>query len=163
MRTKLTTGIMAILAVTIIAGAGTAAASAAASGTAVEHLRIVNTMATSARLSVIATGAVTAGGYVIPAAVTDTVVFPGGTFKLRHVTHHVKAGGNPSTCLLTETLRGTFTVGHGTGKYARIQGSGKFVTSVFAVTAKNRAGHCTHIRAPATYQEITTATGTLSR
>jgi hypothetical protein len=163
MRTKPTAAIIGILAVTIIGAAGLAAASAAPGGTQTEHLRIMNTKATSARLSVIATGAFTSGGYVIPAAVTDTVVFPGGTFKLRHITHHATGGGNPSTCLLTETLRGTFTIGHGTGKYTGIQGSGKFVTSIAAVTAKNHAGHCTHIGAPATYQEITTATGTVSR
>lgn len=162
MRTKLTTSIMVILAVTII-GAGTGAASAAAGSTQMEHLRIMNTQATSARLSVIATGAFTSGGYVIPAAVTDTVVFPTGTFQFRHVTQHVTASGNPSTCLLTETLRGTFTLGHGTGKYAGIRGSGKFVTSIVAVTAKNHAGHCAHVSAPATYQEIITASGPVSR
>lgn len=171
MRTKLTTSLMAILAVTIIGGAGTGAASAAtgggagssAGGTQAEHLRFMSTKATSARISVIATGAFTAGGYVIPAAVTDTLVFSGGTFKFRHVTHHVKAGGNPRTCLLAETLRGTFTIGHGTGEYAGIRGSGAFVTSLVAVTVKDRAGQCTHVRAPATFQGITTASGTVSR
>src|SRR6516165_9093462 len=107
MRTKLAAGIMAILSAAIIGGAGVAAASASPGGTRAEHLRIMNTKATAARLSVIATGAFTAGGYVIPAAVTDTVVFPGGTFQLRHMTHHATGGGNPSTCLLTETLRST--------------------------------------------------------
>jgi hypothetical protein len=163
MRTKVTTSIMAMLAVTIIGAAGTGAASAAPGGIQTEHLRFMNTMATSARISVIATGGFTAGGYVIPAAVTDTAVFPGGTFKLRHVTQHVKAGGNPRTCLLTETLRGTFTIGHGTGKYAGIRGSGTFVTSIAAVTTKDHTGQCTHVRAPATYQEVTTASGTVSR
>jgi hypothetical protein len=163
MRTKLAAGITAISAVTIIGGAGIATASASPGGARTEQLRIMNTKATSARLSVIATGAFTSGGYVIPAAATDIVVFPSGTFQLRHVTHHVTAGGNPRTCLLTETLRGTFTIGHGTGKYVGIRGSGKFVTSIVAVTTKNHAGRCTHVNAPATYQEITTASGTVSR
>jgi hypothetical protein len=163
MRTKFAAGIMAILSVTIIGAAGIAAASTGPGGTRAEHLRIMNTKATSARLSVIATGAFTAGGYVIPGAVTDIVVFPGGTFQLRHVTHHATAGGNPSTCLLTETLRGTFTIGRGTGKYAGIRGSGRFATSIVAVTAKTHAGRCTHVQAPATYQEITTAAGTVTR
>jgi hypothetical protein len=163
MRTKLATGITAISAVTIIAGAGMAAASASPGGTRTEHLRIMSTKATSDRLSVIATGAFTAGGYDIPAATTDTLVFPGGTLKFRHVTHHFTATANPTTCLLTETQQGTFTMGHGTGKYAGIQGSGKFVTSIAAVTAKNDAGQCTHVEAPATFQGITTADGTLSR
>jgi len=163
MRTRLAAGIMAILSVPITGGAGVAAASASPGGIRAEHLRIMNTKAAAARLSVIATGAFTAGGYVIPAAVTDTVVFPGGTFKLRHVTRSGTASFNSSTCLLTETLRGSFTIGRGTGKYAGIRGSGKFVTSIVAVTAKDHAGRCTHVQAPATYQEITTASGTVSR
>jgi hypothetical protein len=163
MRTKLAAGIAAITAVTIIGGAGAATASASPAGTRAEHLRIMSTAATSSRLSVIATGAFTAGGSVIPAAVTDRVVFPGGTFTFRHVSHSGTASFNSGTCLLTETERGTFAIGHGTGKYAGIRGSGKFVTSIVAVTAKNHAGRCTHIQAPATYQEITTATGTVSR
>lgn len=163
MRTRLVAGIVAISAATIISGAGVAVAGASPGGTRAELLRIMNTQATSARLSVIATGAFTTGGYVVPAAVTDTVVFPSGTFKFRHVSHSGTATFNSRTCLLTETLRGTFTMGGGTGRYARIRGSGKFVTSIVAVTAKNHAGRCTHLQAPATYQEITTANGTVSR
>ena len=163
MRTKLAAGITAITAVTIIGAAGVATAGASQGATRTEHFRIMNTEATSSRLSVIVTGAFTAGGHVIPAAVTDIVVFRGGTFKFRHVSHSGTASFNSTTCLLTETERGTFTIDHGTGKYAGIRGSGNFVTSIVAITAKNRAGRCTHVQAPATYQEITTATGTVSR
>jgi len=113
MRTKLAAGITVITAITIIGGAGVATAGASQGATRTEHFRIMNTEATSSRLSVIVTGA--------------------------------------------------FTVDHGTGKYAGIRGSGNFVTSIVAITAKNRAGRCTHVQAPATYQEITTATGTVSR
>jgi len=163
MRTKLAASITAITAVTIIGAAGVATAGAIPAAARAEHLRIMNTEATSSRLSVIATGAFTAGGHVIPAAVTDMVVFPGGTFTFRHVSRSGTASFNSSTCLLTETARGTFTIGRGTGKYAGIHGSGRFVTSIVAVTAKNHAGRCTHVQAPATYQEIITATGTVSR
>ncbi|HEV2451687.1 MAG TPA: hypothetical protein VGS62_07155 [Streptosporangiaceae bacterium] len=163
MRTRLVAGIMAISAVALIGGASVAAAGASPGGTRAELLRIMNTTATSVRLSVIATGAVTAGGYVIPAAVTDVVVFPRGTFTFRHVRRSGTAAFNSHTCLLTETLRGTFTLGEGSGRYAGIRGSGTFVTSIVAVTARNRAGRCTHLQAPATYQEITTASGTVRR
>ena len=163
MRTELAAGITVITAITIIGGAGVATAGASQGATRTEHFRIMNTEATSSRLSVIATGAFTAGGSVIPAAVTDMVIFPGGTFTFRHVGHGGTASFNSSTCLLTETARGTFTIGHGTGTYAGIHGSGRFVTSIVAVTAKNHARRCTHVQAPATYQEIITATGTVSR
>jgi hypothetical protein len=163
MLTKLAAGITAITAVTIIGAAGVTTAGASPASTRTEHLRIMNTVATSSRLSVIATGAFTSGGYVIPAAVTDMVVFPGGTFKFRHVSHGGTASFNSRTGLLTETERGTFTIGHGTGTYTGIRGSGTFVTSIVAVTAKNHAGRCVRVQAPATYQEITTATATVSR
>ncbi len=128
MRTKLAAGIMAISAVTIIGGSGSAAANASASSQRPGHLRIMSTKATSRR----------------------------------HVSKSVTASFNSSTCLLSETERGTFTIGRGTGKFAGIHGSGKFVTSIVAVTAKNRAGRCTHVQAPATFQGMTTATGTVS-
>lgn len=162
MRRKLTASIMVILAIMTMGGAGTATASARPADGRTEHLRIMSTRARAARKSVIVTGAFTSGGYDIPAAVTDTVVFPDGTFKFTHVRHSGTETFNPSTCLLTESERGTFTISRGTGKYAGIRGSGEFVTSIVAVTAKNAAGRCTHLQAPGTFQEITTAGGTVS-
>ena len=150
---------MAISAVTIIGGSGSAAAHASPGSPRPGHFRIMSTKATARRLSIIATGAFTSGGHVVPAVVTDTVVFPGGRFKFRHVSRRVVASFNAGICLANETQRGTFTIGDGTGKYSGIHGSGKFVTSIVAVTAKNRAGRCTHAQAPATF----TATGTVSR
>lgn len=163
MRTKLTAAIIAISVAAIGGVAGGTAASASSGGGRMERLRLVSTTAASDRLSAIATGAFTSGGYDIPGAVTDTVVFPGGTFAFRHVRHGFKASFNPSTCLLTETVRGTFTLAHGTGRYSGLRGSGTFVTSIVAVTAKNQAGRCTHVQAPATFQGITTAAGTVGR
>jgi hypothetical protein len=162
-RTKLAAGIMAISAVLISGGAGIAVAASAPGSGRPEHLRIMSTKATSGRLSVIATGVFTAGGYDIPARVTDTVVVPGGTLKFRHFTRSETASFDPRTCLGTETQEGRFTIGHGTGRYARIHGTGKFVTSIIFVTSRDRAGQCTHAQAPATFQQITTASGTVTR
>ena len=155
-------GIMALSVVTMIGGSGGAAA-ASSGRSQTERLRIISTKAISRRLSVIATGAFTSGGRDIPGAKTDTMVFPGGRFNFRHLDKSFTASFNPSTCLNKETERGTFAIGHGTGSYAGIHGSGTFVTTILAVTAMNRAGQCTHVQAPATFQQITTATGTVSR
>jgi hypothetical protein len=123
----------------------------------------MSTKATAEKLSVIATGVVTAGGIDVPGKVTDVIRFPGGAFTFRHHSHSFTATFDPRTCLLTETQKGAFTIGHGTGHYAGFHGSGKFVTSIVAVTAKNHAGQCIHAQAPGTFQAITTATGTVSR
>jgi|SRR5215472_6332785 len=163
MRKEVSVGIMALSVVTMIGGSGTAAAHASSGRSQTEQLRIVSTKAISRRLSVIATGAFTSGGRDIPAAKTDTMVFPGGRFKFSHLEKSFTASFNPSTCLNRETERGTFSIGRGTGRYAGIHGSGKFVTSIVAVTAMNRAGQCRHVQAPATFQQITTAIGTVSR
>src|SRR5215469_3591315 len=163
MRKEIAVGIMALSVVTMIAGSGIANANTSSGRSQTEHLRIMSTKAVSRRLSVIATGAFTSGGRDIPAAKTDTIVFPRGRFKFRHLEKSFKANFDPSTCLNRETERGTFTISHGTGKYAGIHGSGKFVTSIVAVTAMNRAGECMHVQAPATFQQITTAIGTVRR
>jgi hypothetical protein len=163
MRMKFAGAIMATCAVTFIGGAGVVTANASPGVHRSEHLRIMSTKATSRKLSAIATGAFTAGGYDKPGnARTDTVVFPGGTFTFTHVNKTFTGGFNASTCLITETQKGTFTIGHGTGTYADIHGSGRFVTSIVAVATKNHAGQCTHVQAPPVFQAITTATGTVS-
>lgn len=154
--------VLAFSAVAIIAASSIASASASPSANAREHLQIMSTKATARELSVIATGAFTAGGYDKPGAKVDTIVLPGGRFTFTHVSKSFTAGFDPSTCLLTETQKGTFTIGGGTGKYAGVHGSGAFVTRITGVTAKNKAGQCTHAQAPRTFQGVTTATGTVS-
>jgi len=112
---------------------------------------------------VIATGAFTVGGTARAGRVTDVLSFPGGTLRYRHVTRTFSASFDPQTCLLTESLTGRFTLGRGTGRYVGVHGSGKFALNIVAVAEKNRAGQCTHVQAPATFQQLTTANGTISR
>ena len=101
------------------------------------------------------TGALTAGGTAILRGPVATVTLPGGTFK-------VSAKGkstqnfNKATCLFTVTAHGPYRLGHGTGKYAGISGSGK------ATSACGRcppvAGACT-MNGPLALQQILSATG----
>ena len=127
-----------------------------------ELLRFMSTKAVSRKISVIASGAFTVGGTDRPGRVTDVLRFPGGTLRYRHVTRTFSASFDPQTCLLTENLTGTFTLGHGTGRYASVRGSGKFALSIVGVTRKNRAGQCTHVQASATFQQVSTANGTVT-
>jgi len=169
MRSKLAVNVVAILAVTTIGAGGLAASASAAQSrpagavrAKAEHLRFMSTTATSLRISVIATGAFTVGGTDLPGRVTDVLRFPGGTLRYRHVSHTFSASFDTQTCLLTENETGSFTIGNGTGRYARVHGSGKYALSIVAVTAKNRAGQCIHVDAPATFQQLTTANGTVT-
>jgi hypothetical protein len=122
-------------------------APAGAAGT--EQFRIMSTVATSPKLSVIATGEFTAGGTDIPGKNADTAVFPGGTLRITHHGTAFTANLNTRTCLFTETQRGTYRLGHGTGRFARISGSGRFAVHILGVFARDSQGRCTHLAAPA--------------
>ena len=164
---KLAVSMVAMLAVTMIGIGGPAAIASAGSASppparTAEHLRFMSTKATSRKISVIATGAFTVGGTTRAGRDTDVLRFPGGTLRYRHVTRTFSASFDSQTCLLTETLTGRFTLGHGTGRYVGVRGSGKWALAIVAVTKKNRAGQCTHVQAPATFQQLTTANGTVT-
>lgn len=164
MHRKLAASQVAILAVTMIGVGGLAASASSVPGQAKgERLRFMSTTATSLRISVIATGAFTAGGTDRPGRVTDVLRFPGGTLIYRHVDRTFAASFDPQTCLITENETGRFTLGHGTGRYAVVHGSGTYALSLVAVAQKNRAGQCTHVEAPATFQQLTTANGAITR
>jgi hypothetical protein len=134
------------------AGASTATAR-------IEHFRIMSTSATSHEQSVIATGEFTAGGIAKPGRFIDGLAFPGGTFKIKYHFTTFKASFNPRTCLLTESQRGTYRLGHGTGGYAGIRGSGKVSVDIVGVFARNSKRMCTHLSAPRTFQSVLVAYG----
>jgi hypothetical protein len=116
----------------------------AASGA--EHFRIISVAASSRRQSVLATGAFTAGGYQVPGQVialraTDKMVFPNGTFLItRRITKQVLPLPT-SSCQIAETIRGTLSIGSGTGSYRGISGSGAFLLQISGVIRKSH-GQC---------------------
>jgi len=61
-------------------------------------------------------------------------VLPGGTFKISHSPGKGPQTFNPKTCPLTVNQHGTYTVGHGTGKYKGISGHGKYQVTIGPVT-----------------------------
>src|SRR5215470_15694426 len=113
MRLSFVTGIVVVSAITAITATNIANATASPGAKPNEHLRIMSTKAASRRLSVIATGAFTAGGYDKPGRKIDTIVLPGGTFTFKRVSTSFTGSANPKTCLITETQKGTFTLGSG--------------------------------------------------
>lgn len=180
MRTPLAAAISLVSAAALVGGATLTAASASAgraghAGQASapasmhrvrhENFRIITTSVDSRRLSVLATGAFTAGGYLVPGKLvslraTDKMVFPGGTFLLsRHVTRQwlpLPTAG----CLIRETIRGSYFLSHGTGVYRHVSGSGSFATRIRGVI-RRRHGKCGGTMT--VFQEITYSGGSFSR
>ena len=163
MRRTLVLGLTTVLAAAAISGFGLAGASASPSTARTEHFRIMSTVATSRKLSVIATGEFTAGGTDIPGKNADTAVFSGGTLRITHHGTAFTANLNTRTCLFTETQRGTYRLGHGTGRFAGIGGSGRFAVHILGVFARDSQGRCTHLAAPATFQSVATFAGSISK
>ena len=163
-RKKLLTGAAAVAAGAAIAATGITAATAAprpaVSGT--EHVQIMSTSATSKTSSVIAYGMFTAGGTDTRTTnSTDTATFPNGTFKITHSKGTGTQHFNPTTCLLTISEKGTYSLGSGTGAYAGISGSGTYQLSILAVGAKS-GGVCSKTLPPTTFQQVIRASGPVS-
>jgi hypothetical protein len=161
MRRTFAAAIGAVSVAALISGTGLAAASATPAASHTEHFQIMTTTATSNRLSIIATGSFTAGGVDHEASSVATETFPGGTFRIRHSRGTGKQTFNPGTCLLTLNLHGTYTLGHGTGKYAGISGHGTYKLSILAIARKVH-GQCSQSLPPATFQQIISASGPVS-
>ncbi len=132
---------------TLIGGAGLATASAspagpAASGT--EHFYLMTTLPNTSKYVVIAKGLFTVGGTDISGSTSDLVAVTGGTFKINHggKLHIVKEQFSTKTCLGVFEATAAFTVGHGTGAYKGISGSGKAVVNDLFIARRNAKGAC---------------------
>src|SRR5215470_3198471 len=120
--------------------AGAAPAGRDVSG--LEHFQLVTTSATATTQGVIATGVFTAGGVDHQGSKTDTFVFPGGSFKVAHSQGTGTQNFDPTTCLNTVRVHGTYTLFGGTGKYAGISGHGTYHLSILGIGARS-GGQCT--------------------
>ena len=124
-----------------------------------DSIQLMTTSATSNNLGAIEWGSVFTGAGVDHSGNTvDTLVFPGGTYKVRHGTGTGTQTLNPKTCLLRVNLHGTDTTFGGTGKFRGISGTGTWQASVLAIYARS-AGKCSTTRVPLAFQEIITGSG----
>lgn len=144
---------------TALGGAGLAATAASRPGAShrYEHIVLMGTSVTSSVDSVIATGAFTAGGSINLGANTGKVTLGGGTLTLVPKFGPSKQKFSKATCLLTITGRGSYTLGHGTGAYAGVTGSGRFTIVNHQVNARV-GGKCSTRKAVA-FQGVITMTG----
>lgn len=153
----------AVVAAGAIAVSGVAAASAAshasrASVSGTEQFQLMSTSATSPTSSIIARGAFTAGGVDHSGNKVDTVVFPGGSFKIAHSRGTGSQSFDPKTCLMTINQHGTYKLSGGTGTYAGISGSGKYQLSILGVGARS-GGKCSKTKPPVAFQQLIRAAG----
>jgi hypothetical protein len=140
--------------------ANAASASPATSGT--EHFYLMTTSGTATTIPLIANGVFTASGVDHEGNTVDTAAFTNGTFK---ITHSGGVGGapkvNPHTCFFTFTGKGKFTVGHGTGAYKGISGSGRVVISIVGILGRTHSGACSENGKPVAWQQSYKATASI--
>lgn len=166
-RNKLLAAAGAVVAAGAIAVSGLSAASAATTAPAtrtnisgIEFFQLMTTSPTSNKETVIALGSVfTGGGTGHQGNKSDRVVFPGGTFKIRHFNGHGTMHVNPATCLVRINRHGTYRLQDGTGAYAGISGHGEYRLQIRAVAARNSNGKCSRSKPPVAFEQIIKAHG----
>jgi hypothetical protein len=149
----------AILSSGVGLAAANASTTAAPAKSGTEHLSLMSTERSGARLVVIASGLFTAGGVDVSGNTTDKVVLPGGTFKVVHKgqAHVITQKFSPATCLGSFVARAPLTISGGTGKYKGISGSGHALLH-FYFLAKRTRGHCSPNGNPVVQEATITAT-----
>jgi hypothetical protein len=155
--------LIAAATVTVASIAVASAGPARSSRHGPEHLVFMDASTKSSLFSVIATGLFTDGGTINIESPAE-VRLGSGTFRL-----HTKVGPgkyklNRATCMITITGRGTYTLSHGTGRYAGITGSGQLVTSGRQVFPRKADGTCSVTSVsptphPLAFQAIVTLNG----
>jgi hypothetical protein len=155
--------VLAVVLAAAASGITTACASASPSPSSPRHGTerfTVMWAALTNNASVIATGLFNDGGTVssIYSYASNDYKLGAGSFRLTGSVkcHSFKA--RPGTCPKTYRAGGTYTLGHGTGNYARISGSGRFTTTLRNFFRRNAAGVCVPLR-PLAIQGIVTFSG----
>jgi hypothetical protein len=149
----------AVAAAGAIAVSGLTAASARPAASGTEHFQLMSASLNGNTESIVATGLFTAGGVDHEGkGNTGRVVFPGGTFKIRHSAGKGPQRFNPKTCLLTISQTGTYKLIDGTGKFAGISGHGRYRLTILAVASRVK-GKCSMSKAPAAAQVLIRASG----
>ena len=162
MRKALAAVIGAVSVTAALGGASLAAASARPAVSGTEHFQLMNNSPTSKTSSIIATGVFTGGGTSTATSSTTAIVtFPSGTFVITHSKGTGTHSFNPKTCRFNGNLKGTYTLGRGTGAYANLSGSGTYQASILGVGAKS-GGRCSMKLPPAASQQLIRASGPVS-
>ena len=142
------------------AGASPARPASAAAVTTTGHIQIMTMLATSPLASAIAWTAGTAtAGVDHQGNTVDTIVFPGGSWRVKHSPGTGPQSFNPKTCLLLVNQHGTYTILGGTGKYKGISGHGTYQVSIVGIFAKTKKGACSQTAAPVAWHQVINGSG----
>jgi hypothetical protein len=143
-----------------LAGPAGASPTSPAAVTTTGHVQIMTTSATSPTASAIAwTGSTAAAGVDHMGSTVDTIVFPGGSWRVKHSPGTGPQSFNPKTCLMLINQHGTYTILGGTGKYKGISGHGTYQLSIVLVGAKTKKGACSQTAAPVAFHQVVNASG----
>jgi len=151
----------AVAAAVSLAVTGLTAASAHTSGVSrTEHFQSLAASAAATPV-VIARGVFTDHGVSHPGPKVDTFVLQKGSFQLAHKVTSAIQHFNPVTCQGQATVKGTYTISHGTGRYTGISGSGTLLFSTLFIEAR-ASGKCTTTTPPVALQVILKESGPVS-
>ena len=144
--------------VTMITGAGVAAAPPAtrpsypprpatrparAPITGRQHFQAISSSLTSSKSPVLAYGVFNASGTDTQTGRrTDTFAFPGGSFRVTHNTTRRRSHFSRRTCAEVIHQRGIYKLSRGTGKYAGISGHGRYRLRFLIVARRTASGGC---------------------
>lgn len=109
-------------------------------------------------------GAINGGGRDVPYAQSDRVHLAGGGITVKHpdaASTYVPTV-DPSTCYVTFTITGRFTLTHGTGRYHGVAGRGAYVGHGYGYVARTKNGSCNLNAEPKSEVFEITATGHVS-
>jgi hypothetical protein len=147
-------------AAALLTGAGPARASARSVRLRAEQFQIISTSPSAKKLSIVATGVFTDGGILSGNLIEGGVghaALRDGTFRMIFDKGSSAIGYTPGLCKSQEQGTGTYELRGGSGRYARISGSGKFTIAATTLYRRNSRGRCTS--SVAAYQEIITGRG----
>ena len=122
---------------------------------------MMGTSTTSQTVSVIATGAFNAGGTANFGSKTVTLDLNGGTIQFTTTTKSDKQNTN-SGCLFAEVNSSTYTLGHGTGAFKGVTGTGVAGFTLHALTPRLSNGKCNDNATPVAEQLVATLKGPVS-
>ena len=112
--------------------------------------------------SVIATGAVRAGGRDISGNKIDAMKFPTGTFRIAHMGHPEGQPHPERPAWSALRAGGTYTLSQGTGAHKGISGSGRYKLSIELVARRASNGKCSMNVKPTSFQFMVDAMGPVS-
>ncbi len=146
---------------TLVAGTGLTAASASAAAGRAEAFRMVSGQV-SGKAGVVATGAFTAGGTTNLNTNVATLRLHGRSFRINPRSTQTHVHIDPRTCVLNALQEGTYRIGHGTGRFAHLNGSGSYAAELLGVLVRNARGKCSESKPPRALQQVVTAHGPVS-